>query len=164
VDIPGQFSMQRHSWHRRTDVDRRRRRVASALLAVAALVLGASLVAPAAAVTTTSTHTKVVRNCLHASVTPRRIIVACGDGNFYLARLHWRHWGGFSARGAGVAWKNDCIPDCARGTFHHYRVRVTLTRVWASKGFGWLFHRANLYYPHRHPDPRRHEHVKLPPY
>jgi hypothetical protein len=133
------------------------------VLLVAALAVLASAGASSTAAAG-STHTKVVHDCNHPVVKPSRIIIACGDGNFYLARLHWGLWNGYTARGHGRAWANDCIPDCADGHFHHYAVRVALTRVWATKGYGWLFHRADLYYPHGHPGDRRHQRVRLPPY
>ena len=62
------------------------------------------------------------------AVRPASIVVACGDGNFYLDRLVWSAWGTV-ARGAGIAHQNDCTPYCAAGHFHAYRATVRLDRA-----------------------------------
>jgi hypothetical protein len=62
-------------------------------------------------------------------VRPRSIMLACGDGNFYLTRIAWSRWTMREARGVGVGHQNDCVPDCARGRFHSYRVALRLDRV-----------------------------------
>jgi len=63
------------------------------------------------------------------AVRPRSIMLACGDGNFYLTRITWTFWGMRRALGIGVGHQNDCLPDCARGHFHTYRVAVGLDRA-----------------------------------
>jgi hypothetical protein len=67
-------------------------------------------------------------SCNEARYKPRRIVIACGDGNYQLRGMHWRSWNGRVARGRGFARVNDCIPYCARGHFHLYRVRARLSR------------------------------------
>jgi hypothetical protein len=62
-------------------------------------------------------------------VRPRSIMLACGDGNFYLTRVAWARWGMRHALGIGVGHQNDCVPDCASGHFHTYRVAVRLDRA-----------------------------------
>jgi hypothetical protein len=59
-------------------------------------------------------------------VRPARIMLACGDGNFYLTRIAWTRWGMRQALGIGVGHQNDCVPDCGSGHFRTYRVAVTL--------------------------------------
>jgi hypothetical protein len=63
-----------------------------------------------------------------AKVRPTSIVVACGDGNFYLTGLKWSHWTATDAAAAGTAHENDCTPYCAAGHFHTYRVAVHLFR------------------------------------
>ncbi len=79
-------------------------------------------------------------------VRPRSILVACGDGNFFLTGLSWSHWNARRADGAGTGHQNDCTPDCARGHFHLYRVAVRLFRPVTCKNgqreftrFSWSF-------------------------
>jgi hypothetical protein len=57
------------------------------------------------------------------------VIIACGDGNYQLRRLRWRGWNRATAKARGYAWVNDCVPYCAAGTFHRYRVRVRASRI-----------------------------------
>jgi hypothetical protein len=60
-------------------------------------------------------------------VRPARLVLACADGNAYLAGLHWAAWTP-AARGTGTYWINDCVPDCAAGKFNAFPARVTLSR------------------------------------
>jgi hypothetical protein len=62
------------------------------------------------------------------SVRPRSIMLACGDGNFYVDGLKWMTWGSV-ASALGVGHQNDCTPYCAAGHFHAYRVSVRLDRA-----------------------------------
>jgi hypothetical protein len=59
---------------------------------------------------------------------PRTILVACGDGNFFITRLRWSHWDAHYATALGTGHQNDCKPDCARGHFHSYGVALHLSR------------------------------------
>ena len=67
-------------------------------------------------------------------VRPASMIVACGDGNFYLAGDHWTSWGRATATGNATAHQNDCTPYCAAGHFHKYVVAMTLSKPRACKG------------------------------
>ena len=67
--------------------------------------------------------------CAKGAYRPRRFIVACGDGNFQLRGLRWRRWNRGAATAHGTAIANDCIPYCAKGTFHSYPVRVRASRI-----------------------------------
>jgi hypothetical protein len=60
------------------------------------------------------------------SVRARSIMLACGDGNFYLTRIAWTRWGMRQPQGVGVGHQNDCAPGCATGHFRAYRVAVRL--------------------------------------
>jgi hypothetical protein len=61
-------------------------------------------------------------------VRPPTIVIACGDGNFYVTDLRWSRWNATSAAGAGTGHVNDCTPDCAAGQFRLFPVTVTLFR------------------------------------
>ena len=50
---------------------------------------------------------------------------ACDDGNAYLSGLRWTAWGSTAA--ATGTWRiNDCVPNCAAGTFHSFAATVKL--------------------------------------
>lgn len=68
-----------------------------------------------------------VPECNKAVYKPRQLLLACGDGTNYLAKLEWTRWGTRSATGTGVDEVDDCTPDCARGHFHGYPAAVTLS-------------------------------------
>ncbi len=74
-------------------------------------------------------RTYLPSRCTNQKERPRSVIVACGDGNFQLRRMRWRRWGFPTARGAGTARANDCIPFCAAGKFRSVRVKITLSRL-----------------------------------
>jgi hypothetical protein len=63
----------------------------------------------------------VLAECTIPSDTPQprpsSIVLACADGNAYLANLIWSSWTATSAIGSGTYVYNDCTPDCAGGTF-----------------------------------------------
>jgi hypothetical protein len=87
-----------------------------------------------------------------ASVRPHSILVACGDGGYYLARLHWSSWTPASAAAIGTAHVNDCTPNCAAGRFHLYRgVSVRLTRPESCSDGRRLFTRIEWTYTRRKP-------------
>ena len=67
-------------------------------------------------------------NCDQLRYRPRRLIIACGDGNFQLRGMRWRSWNGARARGSATALLNDCIPYCAEGRFHRMRARIVASR------------------------------------
>jgi hypothetical protein len=60
-------------------------------------------------------------------VRPTSIVFTCADANFYAAGLRWTRWDSKQAVASGVAHANDCVPYCAAGHFHTYRVDVTLS-------------------------------------
>ena len=59
---------------------------------------------------------------------PSELMIACGDGGFYITGLRWSHWSQRDAAGTGAAHLNDCVPDCAAGRFHTYPIAVELSR------------------------------------
>lgn len=93
----------------------------------------------------------VLLNCLHQpQIAPRRYVLACGDGSDYLRHLNWAVWT-TTALATGTEWINDCVPDCARGTFRHYRVLVTLWRARPLTRAVDHFTRLTTLYTHKRP-------------
>jgi hypothetical protein len=86
-----------------------------------------------------------------AKIRPGRILIACGDGNFFVTRMHWSSWTSTAARGRGTAHQNDCTPNCAAGHFHAYsRISIRLSRPHLCKGalqFGRLSWRYGASHP-----------------
>ena len=68
------------------------------------------------------------------TVRPKMIVVACGDGNFWFAGLHWQTWTATGAAATGTAHLNDCTPNCAAGHFHTYPASVRLSAPKTCKG------------------------------
>lgn len=89
-------------------------------------------------------------SCGQLRYRPHAIVIACGDGNFGLKHLHWRHWGEHGASGRGLAYANDCDPFCAAGHFHSYRVRVRLVGLKHCHG-RQAFRRVRIRYLHHRP-------------
>jgi hypothetical protein len=73
-------------------------------------------------------------------VRPQKIVVACGDGNFWFAPLHWQTWAATGAAATATAHLNDCTPDCAAGHFHTYPASVHLSGLKTCKGKHELTH------------------------
>ncbi len=98
-------------------------------LAVATLAL-----LPATAVGLPGVLTQIGRGSSFA-VRPAQIVYT-GDGSgivggfsgrgpyLRFGRLRWPRWGQHQAVGAGAVWLDDCEPDCARGRFNPYAVKV----------------------------------------
>jgi hypothetical protein len=62
-------------------------------------------------------------------------IVYSGDGAALLAgtgstfnHLTWTSWAGGQGRGRGADWHDNCVPDCANGTYAAYPVNVIVDR------------------------------------
>jgi serine/threonine protein kinase len=54
-------------------------------------------------------------------------IVTSGDGSGFVKGLTWSGWGTAVALGSGLLEIDNCIPDCAQGTFTGYPATVTLS-------------------------------------
>ena len=93
----------------------------------------------------------VLLNCLHQpQIAPRRYVLACGDGDDNMRHLDWAVCAG-TALATGTEWIDDCVPDCARGTFRHYRVLVTLWQVRPLTRTVTHFTRLTTVYTHKRP-------------
>ena len=80
-----------------------------------------------------------------------------GDGAFFIAgvgprygQITWNYWNPTSASGTGVAWADDCRPDCADGTHHGFRVHLWLWRPALLNGRA-AFTRMKIVYLHNVP-------------
>jgi len=62
-------------------------------------------------------------------VKPKRWYLGCPATRVLISKLRWRRWGSDRARATGVIALIDCDPDCARGRYHRYRVRLTASRI-----------------------------------
>src|SRR5690349_8852995 len=65
---------------------------------------------------------------------PSNMLIACGDGNARVTRLHWSTWTATQAVGSGTWQQNDCEPYCAAGHFHDYPVRLVLAHPMPGQG------------------------------
>lgn len=69
-------------------------------------------------------------------------IVYTGDGSALLAgsgaigsHLHWTKWTRSGGLATGADWHDNCIPDCARGTYSAYPVRIRAYRLRWVEGY-----------------------------
>jgi hypothetical protein len=60
-------------------------------------------------------------------VKPTRVMLACGDANFWIASLEWHGWGTTTTKATGTVHYNDCNPYCAAGHFHTVPGSATLS-------------------------------------
>ena len=51
-------------------------------------------------------------------VKPARVMLACGDANYWITTLTWHGWGTATAKATARVHYNDCVPYCAAGHFH----------------------------------------------
>jgi TonB family protein len=58
---------------------------------------------------------------------PKRVTLACGDGNFFVESLSWTGWGASFAAGVATGKMNDCRPSCAAGHFGSYPMVLIVT-------------------------------------
>ncbi len=53
-------------------------------------------------------------------IRPNDLVLACADANAVITNITWSSWGSFDAFGTGTFRENQCVPDCAQGTFAVY--------------------------------------------
>ncbi|WP_199818607.1 hypothetical protein [Streptomyces sp. NRRL F-4474] len=128
------------------------------LLSAAATLTTAALPASATQPTPTPTPTPdpVVVDCFSkGQIRPDEYLLACGDGNNRLVKLHWNTWGPKTATATGTDMVNDCRPYCAAGRFHPYPVTVTLSdpQPWPDHPGTQRFTTIRLLYTHTPPTP-----------
>lgn len=112
-----------------------------------ALAVGTALAMVPALPTMARQRTRVTHNCHDTKVKPRRILFACGDGNYYVKQLNWKYWHQRRAKARGVFHFNDCNPSCAGGTFHRRAGKLVLRRkMWCEDTHETVFRRAKIVY------------------
>jgi hypothetical protein len=85
-----------------------------------------------------------------AAYKPDKVIVACGDGAFYVTNLEWKKWTNKAASGNGTGKLNDCLPSCAQGQFHSYRVKLIASKPVTCSNGKREFSRLAWYFRHKH--------------
>jgi hypothetical protein len=65
---------------------------------------------------------------------PETVMIYCGDGGAYVAKITWNSWSQDEATGTGEYYKNLCKPDCADGQIVHAPVNISLTDLTPRKG------------------------------
>jgi hypothetical protein len=99
--------------------------VRTAILAL--VIAGLAVVALAATAASPAGHPSAVPNCLGKPlVQPVSVVLACADANFGLRKLGWIGWGGARAAATGIAYANDCTPNCAAGHVHTYSAEIVV--------------------------------------
>jgi hypothetical protein len=58
---------------------------------------------------------------------PGSYMLACNSGNYLIVALKWTRWTDVVATGYGQVAGNNCIPDCADGTYVRSRVLIVLS-------------------------------------
>jgi hypothetical protein len=100
---------------------------------------------PASALARTP-KTFVTYDCVHQAMQPSSIMFGC-DGSYTADHLSWSIWWPRHAHATGVFHIDDCIPNCAHGTFHKRGGSVNLTgRQWCATKHKFLFKQATVVY------------------
>lgn len=123
-------------------------RIALAATAVAAVAAAPAAAREQAARDRAVNHSTVLHKCVSGTaVAPRTYVLACADGNTWLQRLHWSHWGSSTATATGSGVVNSCTPSCAAGEPLTYAVTVTASHP-AHGAYGRLVVTATGKRPH----------------
>lgn len=124
-------------------------RIAAAASALAvALTLPGAASASTPARTGSGTHaekTRVIADCAHRKVKPRKVIATCGDAGEWAVIKRYGSWKAKVAWGSGRLHLNDCDPTCADGTDHSYRATFRFHRV-VDTDAGPMFSRLGVTY------------------
>jgi hypothetical protein len=111
---------------------------------ILALLLGAAcLLAAFSGGAAARTRPVTFAGCTGASVKPREVLLACGDGNAAFLVTHWVRWTRAGARAVGTAQINDCTPNCVAGHVNPYLAALVLDRPRTCHG-GLRFSRLRL--------------------
>ena len=97
--------------------------------------------APSASPTTTqalpaadfTVCTNPVVSCADAMRTEPTSIEISADGSGYVSGITWSDWGAASANGTGTLNVDNCVPNCAQGTFTGYPATIS---VWQPTPYG----------------------------
>ena len=77
-------------------------------------------------------------DCEYPEYKPETIMIYCGDGGAYIAKITWNSWSQDGATGTGEYYKNLCEPDCADGKIVHAPVNISLSDLTPRKGKYYL--------------------------
>ena len=77
-------------------------------------------------------------DCEYPEYKPETIMIYCGDGGAYIAKITWTSWSQDGATGTGEYYRNLCEPDCAEGKIVHAPVNISLSDLTPRKGKFYL--------------------------
>jgi hypothetical protein len=66
-------------------------------------------------------------------IRPRTVYFGAG-GSLFVRGLTWTSWGKAAALGRGTRWIDDCVPNCAAGSYARSAATVTLWRARSHDG------------------------------
>jgi hypothetical protein len=90
-----------------------------------------------------------------AKYKPDKVIVACGDGNFFVVNIEWSKWTRKAASGAGTGKLNDCMPNCAQGQFRSHKLKLIASNPVTCSNGKREFSRLAWYFRHKPRDTAR---------
>lgn len=67
-------------------------------------------------------------------IRPKEIVFTCADYGMLIRGAKWTNWHHATATATATYSQNNCIPDCAQGTFYSEPATVTVTRILKRKG------------------------------
>ncbi len=105
------------------------RRLLGSGLGLASMLAAAALLVPALGAQAAGGQVVFPSQCQGGKVKPKLVVLGCGDFNFYINHLRWKHWGSVRATGRGIAHVNNCKPSCEAGSFHEYRGKLQLRKI-----------------------------------
>lgn len=121
------------------------RRQALTIAALAATMISVGVITASAA------SPVKITNCVSASIRPKSLTLACGDGNTVLSKLRWSSFGGASAQATGTLEVNTCSPNCAGGKVVHYPVAVKAASIRKCKAGLRVYNKLTLRFTGRAP-------------
>ena len=77
-------------------------------------------------------------DCEYPDYKPETIMIYCGDGGGYIAKITWNSWSQEGAEGTGEYYRNLCEPDCADGKLLWAKVKVVLSGPKYTRGKRYL--------------------------
>jgi hypothetical protein len=92
------------------------------LLSLAALTAGWDLPVAAA-----DDGTPVVVDCCQPPQVKPQHIMLLGDNTWNIDNIVWTSWSAGGAKGTGIEFRDNCVPNCAQGSAIYSAVTVTLT-------------------------------------
>lgn len=95
---------------------------AEVLLSIALQTAGSNLPIAAA-----DEVTPVVVDCCQPPQVKPQHIMLFGDNTWNVDNLVWTSWSVAGARGTGIEFRDDCVPNCAQGSATYSPVTISLT-------------------------------------